>query len=145
MVETITTTVYVTSDGHEYALEKDALLHEQCLEAMAPLGSFVELESTQRIKHNIECVYAAREALLQICRSLGYASAYLVFNTPGKNAHPLGVIGRILSDGGGPLYHFWSRLMCIDEAGYEYQQPYFAHTAPINERSRLITIDDRTL
>jgi len=35
--------------------------------------------------------------------------------------------------------------MCIDEAGYEYQQPYFARTAPINERSRLITIDDRTL
>jgi len=48
MVETITTTVYVTSDGHEYALEKDALLHEQCLEAMAPLGSFLEQVDVHR-------------------------------------------------------------------------------------------------
>lgn len=34
-------------------------------------------------------------------------------------------LGRILDDGGSSLYHCWCRLVCIDDAGREWDQQYY--------------------
>jgi len=81
-------------------------------------------------QHDINAVYAAREGILALARPK-YAKSFPVFNTPGKDAHPLSVIGRILSDctdWHDPIGNAWGRFAQIDEQGREHQQCYFAYT-----------------
>ena len=128
-----TVTKYQTTDGREWKSRDEAKKHEDlCLqveEAMKPLGDIPEEVSRGKgwIQHDLETVWQAREDILVICREQGYAEHYPAFNTPGREAHPLSVIGRVLNDNGGPLNSAWNRFMCIDPQGREHQQPYFAY------------------
>lgn len=40
--------------------------------------------------------------------------------------HPQSIVGRILCDCDSLLYAAWSRVMCTDEKGREWGQPYYA-------------------
>lgn len=131
-------TKFKTNDGREFNSEVEAAKHEKLLanieRVMRPLT--IPREIAERIsngegwyQHKIEDVFAAREGILALARPL-YAQSYPVFNTPGKEAHPLSFIGRVLSDNpDDPLGDAWNRFMRIDERGREHQQPYYAYTA----------------
>lgn len=54
---------------------------------------------------------------------------------PEEKISAFGIIGRILSDSSdlSPIYSLWSRWMCFDKKGREWDQPYFALQADKGE------------
>jgi hypothetical protein len=135
----IAITKFKTHDGVEFDTEEKAAAHEhlcqQVRAAMIPLDIPAPLLKRVRdgegwYQHDIETVYAVREAILALARPR-YAKSYLVFNAHGRTVHPLSSIGRILSDcdRSDPIGKAWSRFASIDATGREHQQCYFAYTA----------------
>lgn len=129
-----TITKYQSNDGAEWAdpieaQKRDAL----CLKveaAMKPLGGVPQAVVDGRgwLQHDLETVNKAKDAILEICREEGYAKTWKVFDSPGRECHPLSVIGRILDDNGGPINEAWRRFGRIDEKGREHQQAFYAYT-----------------
>lgn len=139
---------YQANDGSEWNTAEQAetrdKLHIQVEAIMAPLGQVPEAVRDGRgwLQHELETVLTAKDGILELCRSFGYDINYPVFKNPGRECHALGIIGRILSDDGGPLGRAWSRFGRIDEQGREHQQPYYAYTAgPLPEH---VCIEDRS-
>lgn len=143
---------YKADDGSEHSTAKAAeardKLAAQVNQAMAPLGAPLgalseDVESGKGwIQHNLETVLRAKDAIIEICRAQGYAEHYPVFNNPGRDIHPLSIVGRVLDDNGGPLNLAWSRFCRIDEKGREHQQCYYAYTAGPDKRH--ICVEDRS-
>lgn len=135
----IAITKFKTDDGTEFSSEEKAVAHErlcqQVRDAMRPLDIPAPLlkrvsDGEGWYQHDIETVYAVREAILALARPK-YAKNYPVFNANGRTVHPLSSIGRILSDCDrhDPIGNAWSRFANIDATGREHQQCYFAYTA----------------
>lgn len=132
-----TTTKYIANDNSEWDTPEKAeardLLIERVTAIMSPLdvpSAAQELLSANKgyWQHSVEAVDAAKEGILVICREQGMAKHYPCFNTPGATAHPLSIIGRILSDSSGPIPDAWARFGRIDPQGREWQQCFFAYT-----------------
>ncbi len=139
-----TITKYQTTDGCEFTDQDKAATHEElCLKvqaAMLPLGDVPravqdgkgwlqhDLETVLQAKDDILEICRAQDDILEICRAQGYAEHYPVFNNPGRECHPLSIIGRILNAFSGPLDTAWSRFARIDAQGREHQQRYYAYT-----------------
>lgn len=126
-------TKYQANDGSEWNDESKAIAREELIRivdaAMAPLGSVpADVESGKGwLQHNLETVNVAKDRILDICREQGM-SEYPAFKCRGRDCHPQSIIGRILSEVGGPLWNAWHRFGKIDTLGREHQQPYFAYT-----------------
>jgi hypothetical protein len=129
-----TITKYQALDGSEYTdLNKAAARDALCLKvdaAMQPLGDVPQgvKDGKGWLQHDLETVLKAKDAILEICREEGYADSFPVFKNPGRECHPLSVIGRILGDNGGPLNKAWGRFGRIDAQGREHQQCFYAYT-----------------
>lgn len=143
-----TITKYQANDGSEWTTAEDAekrdSLHACVQEIMAPLGTTPEYVQCGKgwVQHKLETVLTAKDGILDLCRELGYHKNFPAFNHPGRECHALGIIGRVLSDDGGPLGSAWGRFGRIDEKGREHQQPYFAYTAgPLPEHT---CVEDRS-
>lgn len=67
-----------------------------------------------------------KRGLVEIAKRL-YPETEVFRHEPVEDTHPMSSAGRALSDGHHkPLYSAWYRLMCTDEQGREWGQPYFA-------------------
>lgn len=55
-----------------------------------------------------------------------------IWNEPIDKINPMGWAGRLLDESSPPLYRAWHRVMCIDEHGREWEQPYYV----LNPQSR---------
>jgi hypothetical protein len=80
------------------------------------------------VQHDPADVKRAREAIF---RAAAKEQAWYFAKHPeadtAETAHPLRhILGRILDDSGSLFYRPWMRLACIDDAGREWGQPYFA-------------------
>lgn len=86
------------------AIQRDNLCGHIAV-AMAPLG-----ETPQGVKdglgwlqHDLETVLKARDVILDICRRQGYARTHRIFDLPGREVHPMSIVGRILDEANSPL------------------------------------------
>lgn len=121
---------FETVDGREFSSETAAESHERlvfrCQGAMARLGEHRPV-SGHFVQHSVEDCERTKSDLLSIIRQNPGADSYPVLQKPDREIGMFGILGRILDDGGGPMWESWARLMCIDFAtGKEYEQPYFA-------------------
>lgn len=143
-----TLTKYQANDGSEWDTAEEAQkrdeLHAKVEAAMAPLGDVPEAVEKGKgwLQHDMETVNVAKDRILDICREEGFNKHFPAFNNPGRDCHPLSIIGRVLNDNGGPLDRAWSRFARIDEQGREHQQCYFAYTG--GPESHHICIEDRS-
>ena len=123
-------TRYQTRDGLEFPTGEAAAEHEQLLddveEAMSPLGDTPQAvkDGEGWVQHDPETVLAARDTVLDLARKHGVIT---YIHKSGRECHPLSIVGRILSDHGGPLARAWGRVARIDPDGREHQQSYFAY------------------
>lgn len=129
-----TITKYQSLDGSEWTFPNKAAARDAlCLKvdaAMLPLGDVPQgvKDGKGWLQHDLETVNQAKDAIMEICRAEGFAEHFPAFKHPGRECHPLSVIGRILDDNGGPLNKAWGRFGCIDAQGREHQQPFYAYT-----------------
>lgn len=119
-------TKYRANDGTEWdtpeaAQKRDALCAE-IDEVMNPLP-MPPRSSGERIAVDRDAAHRAKERIVALCRREFPNTP--VFTYDAKSIHPFSVAGRILDDTGGPLRTAWQWFMCYD-AGYLYEQPYFA-------------------
>lgn len=121
-------TVYEASDGSRWDDEGGATRREalvaRCVDAESVLPKTV-LGHGEFCTHNPEQAKAFHVAVVEIARHEhpGTMAGYPANNLA---VSPTSLIGRIVSDTGGPLNRLWHRLMCLDtESGREFDQPYF--------------------
>jgi len=131
-------TQYKTKDGTVFSAKAKADKHEKLCDeinaAMKPLGplpkdgrhKFTDCDfvgGKGYLSHNPSVVLQVRIGLVKIAgRFHGWFKQHKA-----EDIHSHSVAGRYLSDGGpSVLYTAWSRLMCIDDQGREWGQPYFA-------------------
>jgi hypothetical protein len=139
----ITVQQFVADDGTVFDSESKAIAHEslqnRIKQVMLPLK--IPADSTRLLdthkgywQHDLNAVYEAREGILQILReeleAAGHGDTYPALKNHGKDVHPLCIVGRIIDDRGGPLNDAWRQFCRIDPEGREWQQCYFAYTAP---------------
>ncbi len=144
-----TITKYQANDGSEWSNPEDAEKRDAlCVKvdaAMQPLGTVPKDVSDGNgwLQHDLETVNRAKDAIMEICQSEGFAESFAAFKNKGRDCHPLSVIGRVLDDFGGPLNRAWNRFCRIDLQGREHQQPFFAYTnGPLPEH---VCIEDRRI
>ena len=127
-------TKFVSTDGSEWDTEEAAIKRDNLVERinqiMQPLGSIhPDVEAVKGwVQHDLEVVNTAKDKILDLCRELKYNEDFPAFNNKGRDCHPLSIIGRVISDWGGPLDTAWRRFCCIDVQGREHEQPYYAYT-----------------
>lgn len=124
-------TKYRSSDGklwdsEEAAIKRDALCDEIAV-AMMPLGNQPDLGHGKWIQHTREDLFQARRNLWEIVKD-HYGRSYPKWlEANADDVHPFSVVGRVLSDCGGPLDDAWGRLRrCNFENCREYDQAYYA-------------------
>ena len=127
-----TITKFVADDGSEHTTADSARERDNLVLAvnriMDPLGSTPEAVERGKgwVQHDPEVVLRCRDGIFSLAKTEGVLGDR---QGPGRDYHPLSIVGRILDDGGGPLAYAWSRFCRIDEQGREHQQCYFAYTA----------------
>lgn len=123
-----TITKYRANDGCEFSTEAEALKRDHLIaaidSAMAPMAGVPELRPDQYYQHLPSVVLACRCSIVLLCR-IEYPNTQ-VFKAEPASVHPQSFAGRFLGDNPGPLYDAWCRFMRIDNAGREYEQPYYA-------------------
>jgi len=141
-----TITKYQANDGSEWNSKAEAIERESLIArvaaVMAPLGEVPEAvkQGSGWVQHDIETVLTARDGIMDLCRSMGMFEGCKWRHDLGRDCHPLGIVGRILSEDNGPIGDAWGRFGTIDEQGREHQQPYYAINGPLPEH---ICIKDR--
>jgi hypothetical protein len=134
-------TKYRADDGSEWdtadcARRRDSL-HAAVTAALAGLGTWPALGSKAYVQHRAATVRAARAMFAAVARAF---EPTMLAEIP-DDWHPdFGPWGRILSDGDGPLARAYMRFACIDDAGREWQQPYFTSHTP----SDAACVEDRS-
>jgi hypothetical protein len=128
-----TVTRYVANDGSEWPTAKEAdwrdaeaRVADEALEILGPRPDLLGFTNGNGyMQHDPSDVLKVRSYLVEAAKLFvpGFSD---IFARPIEDLHPHGIVGRILSDRGGPLDRAWSRLMCIDGEGREWGQPYFA-------------------
>lgn len=122
-------TLYEATDGSRWTTPEAATKRDVFCEAirlaMEPLGPARPLRNGAWIQHCAATVTRVKVAVLTI------AERERVIDLNGKppaSAHLQGILGRFFDDAGSnPASQAWHRLRCIvEEAGREYDQPYFA-------------------
>ena len=118
--------VYVASDGSRWddpikAEFRDALDNlVRKLEAQLPE---VPNSSGKRIAVNIELRNRVWASAVSLARSDN--PSFRQFDGPPEKIHPMGICGRIVSEGGGPIARLWHWFSC-ERDGWLYNQPFFA-------------------
>lgn len=131
MVESITQ--YKADDGSIWptlalAKKRESLLDE-CHEVEMFLGKRPKLGMGTFKQHNMEAYRNFRSSLLALVKKhLKKDWIQKWDEIPDEQISAFGIIGRILSDSSNlyPVYCLWSRLMCFDKRGREWDQPYYA-------------------
>ena len=129
-------------DGSEWAKPEDAEARDhlcaQVAVVMAPLGSTPKEVKDGKgwLQHNPETVLRVKDAFGVLCFEHGFN-----FKGAGRDWHPFSIVGRVLSDTGGPLDDAWHRFQRIDADGREHEQPYYANSGPSPLH---VCIEDRT-
>lgn len=105
--------VYESNDGHQF--QSDA----EC----------IEYEALKTVLQHTEAML--RKAIEGNLNFSGGVETYLSAELAAKYREcPRGIVGRFLSDGGGPKYdaicRLWNRRYAIDDQGREWGQPFFA-------------------
>jgi hypothetical protein len=143
-----TITKYRAKDGSEWGRAHEATKRDKLCDkiekAMLPLGEVPKDVRNGKgwLQHELETVFKAKDAILEICREEGYQKHFKQFESKGRDCHPLSIIGRILNDFGGPLDIAWRRFARIDLIGREHEQCYYAYTnGPLPEH---YCVEDRT-
>jgi hypothetical protein len=129
--------VYIANDGSRWETIKQALDRDRLIKAvesvLTPLGCTPLLEDEAVYSHDPGVVQQVRAALGELSRPR------LEYWLKGQREHhghepdlstvdPLWIC-RLLDDPGSPLSNAWGRLACIDQAGREYAQPFYARQA----------------
>jgi hypothetical protein len=132
-------TMYRSTDGAVWPTQAQAEASEALCaavnDAMSPLvPPTAAHEAAMRggaayVRHDPARLLEARAALLKVAaRALPYWAETRpeLFNRPDV-ALSHNVLGRIISDCDGvkPLARAWGRLLCIDEEGREWEQPWY--------------------
>lgn len=143
------TIIYTTADGTRFDTEEEAKAHEVLVAkinaAMAPLGETPEAVEDGKgwLQHRPANVAKAKSTLCKLIAPQLEADwphlAKAMRQTP-QEVHPMSLVGRILSDFGGPLNNAWGRFGRIDGQGREHQQSYFALNGPGKEH---VCVEDR--
>lgn len=124
--------MYEASDGKSFDTEAECVAYETgtllpCIriDALLPRRS---LDAGQYYQHNHDDVVSFRRCLWRLVQAK-YAIGFPHWaDKCAEDIHPRSIVGRVLSDAGGPLNGLWYRLMCIDlDTAREYQQPYYAN------------------
>lgn len=133
-------TMYEANDGTRFsslaAAESHDAVEARVRAIMAalpdpPAGDFGN-ERRGYWQQNPTAVLAARVALVELALEFEVCNGW--FNSAVEedghrpaDFHPLGVAGRVMSEGApAPLDRAWRRLCRIDDRGREWEQPYFA-------------------
>lgn len=132
-------TQYESNDGSIWSTEVEATKRDALLsaiaDAMAPMGQRPNdrqfSDGRSYVQHAPEAVLQTKRKLVAIARK---EHSWWFDDHPNINpddVHPMGIVGRILSDNPGPLNDAWYRLTCTDSQGREWRQTYYvAHPTP---------------
>jgi hypothetical protein len=142
--------VHLAKDGTRFDSEADALAHESLLEkiavALAPLGSTPGdvADGNGWVQHSRDSFVAAKTALCALVAPAiedGWPRAAAICRAAPIEVHPMGIVGRILSESRSPLGDAWNRFTRIDDKFREHQQPFYALHGP---ESRHVCVEDRS-
>lgn len=122
---------YKAIDGREFDFEEECEKHERLLvqieRAIKPLGSPPKEDGCSfangggYLQHDLPTVEAVKLALIDLA-AVPENVKEGVRTRPASHS----IIGRYLDDGDSPVRKGWYRLMCIDEQGREWGQPFYA-------------------
>jgi len=118
---------FQTKDGLEFKDAAKAERHErlisECEAITAPLGPIPKLKDGQSKVHDLETFRRVRAEMVRLAaREMRHPEWKILAFEDCQH----GIIGRYLDDGNSTLYGFWGRLMCFDNRGHEFDQPYYA-------------------
>jgi hypothetical protein len=127
-------TRYQADDGSIWETPEEATARDRLLaaipEATAPLGPAPDDErmgdGAGYRRHAPSDVLEVRRRLIALAREEfpDFAASNPEWFDPDE--HPAwSFLGRVLGDGVSPLFAAWRRLMCTDDAGREWIQPYY--------------------
>jgi len=128
------TTVYRSDDGHDFRTGHDCLVYEGMLESLQSAARLLRepIDEECHFSNGGGFVQQVPEALARFDEHFeDILRTYLTDEVADKyKACPRGIVGRYLSDGGGPLYdaayRLWCRRYAMDDHGREWGQPYYA-------------------
>lgn len=129
-----TQTIFRSDDGKRFDTEADCLNYEQMVIEAAKANKILPQAVDdgcsftngggyiQYTAENVARFEKETERLIREYISKEYADKYAQC--------PRGIVGRYLSDGGGPqndlAYKLWTRRYCIDDSFREWGQPFYA-------------------
>jgi len=130
-MKTETVTDFVTVDGKRFRDQATAEKHEAEYLAVKPILDRLPNSNPahgEYVQHDPAMLRQIKAELFAL--AVGKCSKqfplWKTFNP--DEVHPSGIVGRVLSDYGGPLSDAWYRLACFNfDLGREYDQPYFAN------------------
>lgn len=123
---------YRAKDGSEWsttsaASEREKLLDEVA-EAMKLLPRMSGLQSGQFVQRDKVVLLEVRRKVFELVRRDILVGFPTLIGANADDCHPMGGVGRIVSDCGGPIANAWNSLCVYDfKTGREYSQPYFAN------------------
>lgn len=116
------------SDGSEWETEEQAARQDELLaecDRVAAMLPNVKVDYHQRYGHHLPTLAAYKYEVVALC-ARRFPNEKM-FKYPAADIHPFSYAGRFLDDAAPTIrMRLWYRLQCIDESGYEYEQPFFA-------------------
>jgi hypothetical protein len=133
-------TQYEANDGSIHATEAEAIARDILVARCGVIEWRLNkrlpgYSRAEKFSHPIEDYRAFKVDCVALARKyLPYESFWKTCDAQGikpEDINPGAGIGRVISDSDhlAPLNRLWFRLMCFDNDGNEYEQPYFANLA----------------
>ena len=130
-------TKYEACDGSQWNKREQAVVHERLISTID--GVMSKLPKLDISGHNFYQHVPAD--VLSVQATLAQLAFIAIGDDQDKHHYdavvyadkPMGaysIIGRFISDHGGPLNGAWCRIMRIDEQFREWEQPYYTHHTP---------------
>ncbi len=116
------------NDGTEWATEREATIRDALLDEIKQATSLLLTPVGNRrgyVQQDPARVLAFKVRLIEIGHKHGILGTDVLAEA--SRVHPHSIVGRYIDDSGcRPIGDAWTRLMCIDEQGREWEQPYYA-------------------
>lgn len=129
----VTTVLYVSEDGEEFANKQLCLAHEQMyLKAKSILDKLIPTSDTEDfengltfVQHDIEQVYKVRNEFLYFIKGQYTNFRWIQETIDNPETIHLSWADRIIAEAvPNSIYQLWGRFTCIDKLGREWYKPY---------------------
>lgn len=123
--------MYEAADGTVFAVAAECERHERLLAEVTEIRDRlprVELIGAECFQHDPSMVLSVQRDLARLYERehSGMRDHHTEWARTTEQAAGNSLIGRYMSDDGGPVGRAWARLTCIDQRFREWSQPYWA-------------------